>query len=108
MSFYNAEQTFSTDQWWFKELENLVENGTLEQKRALAVVTNLVNQHRDLSAQVATGTRIQDEEEMAEDIQINEPEIIACSYGVKNINPRLLISGYLRCVGCNRLILVSN
>lgn len=41
----NVDDEYSTDQWWYKELEDLVSNGTLDQKRALYTVRNLVESH---------------------------------------------------------------
>ena len=45
-----ALQEFDSDQWWVQELEELVENAAPDQKRAVAVVRNLLKQIKSLDA----------------------------------------------------------
>lgn len=37
-------EKFTKDQWWFKEIEDALRNGTPDQQRALAVLENLLGQ----------------------------------------------------------------
>jgi hypothetical protein len=48
------EEWFSADQWWFKELSHLAfSHGTDDQKRAVAVVSNLLSQHQQQYTKLA-------------------------------------------------------
>lgn len=44
LSLVALTEDFSEEQWWFKELEKMVFNGTDEQRRAVAVVRSLLAQ----------------------------------------------------------------
>jgi hypothetical protein len=50
-----SRDVFAEGQWWLAELDQMVANGTHDQKRAVAVVRNLVRQHNAALAPVAPG-----------------------------------------------------
>jgi hypothetical protein len=49
------KDVFADGQWWLAELDQMVANGTPDQKRAVAVVRNLMRQHNAAPALVALG-----------------------------------------------------
>lgn len=49
-------EVFSEDQWWLPELDSAVANGSDDQKRAVAVVRNLIKQHAPLLADIGRVT----------------------------------------------------
>lgn len=55
------KEKFTADQWWLPELQAAVENGTPDQKRAVAVVRNLLRQIAE-----APGSEARDVDEGAE------------------------------------------
>jgi hypothetical protein len=46
---FTLTEEFNADQWWVIELEQAVEHGTCDQKRAVAVVHNLLRQIKPIS-----------------------------------------------------------
>ncbi len=50
-----SRDVFAEGQWWLAELDQMVTNGTPDQKRAVAVVRNLMRQHNAAPAPVAQG-----------------------------------------------------
>lgn len=50
----NVEDEYSKAQWWFKELEATLSEGTTDQRRALVVVEKLIKDYKDLDIRAAS------------------------------------------------------